>query len=743
MLPLAVTAAAGGWYALGVVDRLASSNTAPISYDIYNELLPNIQYALRSLQRGEGFFWMNVQNCGQPFFALIHIGLLNPVNVFFALLDMPSALLAIVIANLTLAGISMYWLCRRYGISIPGALCGALAFELGGVALQLASWVPTNGLGAYALLPAVFATCECVIEKPTLRGVAGLGVILALQFLAGQPQMSLFTCQLIGLRVLWEAGFGDRSRLARALVPLVLSGILALALAAVQLIPSAEITGLSLRGDRPLTLQERNPGVVSWVGFRQSVGVRSAGWGSLFAVVPAALAAATAARRRKNRLPLFFLTVGLLSGMLAFVTPVYELYSYLPLGSMFRFQQRFLWITAFAISLLVAFGAEAIIQRPDTRPDWKGMVLLSLGVAGFWLLSPSGLRNWEWWLFGAMGVAVGIRWMWPHAGWVPQAALPALVGINMAIVGTHPIQVNVKDLSIYRRHEDAFAFVKQLMTLQDRIDHVGPHMDFSLMEKSATIFDVRAVRDYEPLTSIRYGELMVVFLKTSEAMARLRDGKLPMVSINETIFFTDILPRSRPLLNLFGARYVLVDLQKDDSAQVLPGLRLLRAIGGVRIYENPTALQRASFVPSLTVIGDPVRLLQILTSSEHDPRQTVLVEAAPDDGFVGSPSGASGTVEIVSDRGEEVVIQSRASDEGFVFLSDQFYPGWDATVNDVPTPIVRANYAFRAVRVPAGDARVVFRYRPMSLRLGAAVSALGMLCAGLCVYAGRPRRTRS
>lgn len=51
-------------------------------------------------------------------------------------------------------------------------------------------------------------------------------------------------------------------------------------------------------------------------------------------------------------------------------------------------------------------------------------------------------------------------------------------------------------------------------------------------------------------------------------------------------------------------------------------------------------------------------------------------------------------------------------------LSDAFYPGWTATVNDRPVPILRANGMFRAVAIPRGESRVVFRYAPVSFRLG-------------------------
>jgi hypothetical protein len=60
-------------------------------------------------------------------------------------------------------------------------------------------------------------------------------------------------------------------------------------------------------------------------------------------------------------------------------------------------------------------------------------------------------------------------------------------------------------------------------------------------------------------------------------------------------------------------------------------------------------------------------------------------------------------------------------------LADTFDPGWSATVDDTPAPIHPAYVAFRAVALPPGHHRVVFRYQPAGFVLGMVVSAVGFV----------------
>jgi uncharacterized membrane protein YfhO len=60
-------------------------------------------------------------------------------------------------------------------------------------------------------------------------------------------------------------------------------------------------------------------------------------------------------------------------------------------------------------------------------------------------------------------------------------------------------------------------------------------------------------------------------------------------------------------------------------------------------------------------------------------------------------------------------------------LTDTNFPGWRASIDGKPTPILTANYLFRGVLVPAGRSIVAFDYWPNSFVYGAYISAASLV----------------
>ena len=93
---------------------------------------------------------------------------------------------------------------------------------------------------------------------------------------------------------------------------------------------------------------------------------------------------------------------------------------------------------------------------------------------------------------------------------------------------------------------------------------------------------------------------------------------------------------------------------------------------------------------------------------------------------------------LVEDRPERVVAEVTSSFPGLLVLTDQHAPGWIAQEGGRRLPILRADGYFRAVALPAGTHRVVFRYRPIAFYAGAGVSVLALLVLLALWYQGEP-----
>ena len=71
---------------------------------------------------------------------------------------------------------------------------------------------------------------------------------------------------------------------------------------------------------------------------------------------------------------------------------------------------------------------------------------------------------------------------------------------------------------------------------------------------------------------------------------------------------------------------------------------------------------------------------------------------------------------------EHVELSAITPITAYVVLSDVFYPGWIAAIDDQPAQLYPANFAFRAVLVPPGEHHITFTFEPVTWRVGLAIS---------------------
>jgi hypothetical protein len=159
--------------------------------------------------------------------------------------------------------------------------------------------------------------------------------------------------------------------------------------------------------------------------------------------------------------------------------------------------------------------------------------------------------------------------------------------------------------------------------------------------------------------------------------------------------------------------------------------------GDVKVYENLDVLPRAFVVHRAQVAADDKAILALLQDPAFDPGTSVVLAAETSPLELGPDYQPPGDdrISIALYEPERVVVEADLAREGYLVLSDTHYPGWRVEVDGQEERIHRANLLFRAVYLPAGHHKVEFRFRPLSLGIGATISGLAAVLTVLGLIA--------
>jgi hypothetical protein len=207
----------------------------------------------------------------------------------------------------------------------------------------------------------------------------------------------------------------------------------------------------------------------------------------------------------------------------------------------------------------------------------------------------------------------------------------------------------------------------------------------------------------------------------------------------------EALPIARRVRALAACRvgYLLSYDTLDDpglvAGPVLEGLSRPPA----RLYQVRAVVPRLRFVEHARSLPAGADLAAALSDPAYDPEDAVLLDAAAaaaaGDGDDRGGGAGGGRAIVVRETPERITMRVQAKEPGYAVLADSYAPGWRATLDDSPAPILRADGLFRAVAVPAGEHILEMEYRPASVRAGLALGALGLLLVGTFGVTARRR----
>jgi hypothetical protein len=189
-----------------------------------------------------------------------------------------------------------------------------------------------------------------------------------------------------------------------------------------------------------------------------------------------------------------------------------------------------------------------------------------------------------------------------------------------------------------------------------------------------------------------------------------------------------------------NVKYLITRPQGAAGLLSNPKYQHLKSLAGYELFENLKVMPRFFLVREIQPAASLAEARGLINSGALDFRRTAITEQA----IVLPPGDANHAidrdeVQVSSYQPDSLALSIRSGAPALLVLSENYYPGWKAWLDEAPTPIYRTDIAFRGVAVPPGEHKVRMEFRPAILAVSAALSlGTAVLLAGL---ACRTRRS--
>jgi hypothetical protein len=443
-------------------------------------------------------------------------------------------------------------------------------------------------------------------------------------------------------------------------------------------------------------------------------------------------------------------------------TPLYHLLVYIPGFNFFRVPARWLFTVTFSLATLAGYGFDVLVKGHDIAESrcfaafrkvlsWLnlGITLLMLACLALGQRSIQPLNNLR---TGVLSEQTLERLLLLLHGLTRLPLIKFSDSLSMALSSLNPALLfvllsNAGFLIIYlwnRRRITATTFqvVVVSLTVVDLLltsgTTVNPMREASYYDRQfgSTAFLQQNCGLHRIYPTAEKGKKDVVenLLEDIPTVYGLYSvfghAALP---VERHKIFVRTMRKSAALFNLAGVKYVL--LEEDPG---YPGYVRAYVGSDFEIYENESVLPRSFIVHHAEVIPSEQAVLDRLLSEDFDPSRTVILAEEPlpsfDQAVLPSEPDLHGA-EITSYSPHQVVIEADLQADGFLVLSDTYYPGWKVYVDGREDKIYQADYLFRAVFLKQGRHVVEFRYNPLSFRIGLAISlATGAILCAMAMY---------
>ena len=657
----------------------------------------------------------------------------------------------LVIFHLSWGGIGIAKLMEEINVGKIGQTISGLAFALSGYLVARAGFLSINATAAW--LPWVLLFSKQLVGGKK-KSIWKTGLVLGLMFLAGHAQTAWYIVLLGGIWVLfWSLINPDENKYLRnsllVVGKFIISGLIALGISAIQLLPTIEYLSQSARASEYGFAEAMTYSFWPWrfltIIIPDLFGNPASGnyWGygnywedALYiGILPIILALGTMIRlfKRKSgqnqnprsehqKLIVFLLIIFGISFLLALGknTPVFPyLYRNIPTFDLFQAPTRFSIWAEFSLVVLAGIGIDRL--RP---PTGKGLYWNRLAVAGCVAISGAAalasyfLRDIKTTFISSIGLAglwgIGTAllllfqpdsdrhkktkiWQYLLIGFVSLDLLVAGWGLNPSIeLDFYGIEQNLRSAKRFIMPEITEYEVKFEQFF--KFDTFEPNQEWNtiyeyMLPNSAMLRRIEMVNNFDPIVPARFQVWMDEI------------NKLELINHDELSY-----NQAMDLMEIGG-----ISISSPDGS------------AWVKTYQ-PGKIDKVMFLNCVRYLDDDHQMLDLIFSAEIDLSNEIILEGKPEKlGELCSESKES-QIQILDERAGYLKIQADLLDRGWIFWSQTWFPGWYIKIDGVRKgTALRANYLFMAAEVPLGMHQVEFIYSPESFKLGAVLSSVMLM----------------
>jgi hypothetical protein len=744
------------------------------------------EFAASWIRSGHGFpQWNPYLLGGMPYVAAMHGDIFYPTFLLRMLMPTDAAMTWEFVIHIVLAGLFTYQFLRAWDVSFYAALIGGLAYMLSGPIAAYASPGHDGKLFVSALMPLALLLVTRSMRDGKRWAWGALAVTVGLAVLSPHPQLLQYLLLTSGAFAVYIAfantGAGRMER-KTAVRRLALAGgavAIGLAIGAIQFLPVREYVPWSPRGggrgydfatsfSMPIeelinTIVPQFSGILDLYWGRNGIHFHSEYAGA--AVILLATAAIGAGTRVSFRRFWGGALVVSVLWALGGSTPFYHLvFTLVPGTHYFRAPSTMMFVSMFSVAVFAGLGADRILSRLGTVRFARGWAIaaLALGVLGaaggltavaHVVIStfPPEMRrdgvidaNAASLAFGSLRSAVALL-IGAGVCWAIATNRMALRSAAIALLVT----VGLDLWSIERLYWPFDSPASVLFASDPAIDTVraakepGRVLALDFIGTAQDVRDPAFVGDALMAHGVR--SLLGYHGNELGRYEHLLDKPAPDASyppdqiINPAIWGHE------------NVRYLYTTLPDSVMTKLQAQLHLaetpvklvgpVRDAAGVPVYlyrlpgDNPPA-----WVATAPVRATDDQALATVRDARFDPTRAALVDSSIDANASSPnapppPATQKATTPRFDPGAIDVQIEPPAVAGEVLVVSENYYPGWHATIDGKPAAAERMNYNLIGVPLPAGARAIQLRFTDAAYETGKLVTIVALLAA-LIVWIG-------